>query len=147
EGLQTLPAVRERLEEPADPVARVLSLVLDAVPSLETKRHYARGLVEFGHWRAAHRLPFTRATVHAWRNILEEKGLSASTVNQKLAAVRKLAKEAAANGLLDAETAAAVGEVAGAKQRGDRVGNWLTQQQAQALIEAPEPNTLKGKRD
>jgi integrase len=121
--------------------------VLDAVQSLETRRHYARGLVEFAGWRATKRLPFTRAAVQAWRASLEEQKLTPSTINQKLAAVRKLAKEAAANGLLDAETAAGVQQVSGAKQRGDRAGNWLTQAQSQALIEAPQPNTLKGKRD
>ena len=58
----------------------------------------ARGflrLVETG------RPPFTRATVQAWRAALEAKGLAPASVNQKLSAVRKLAVEAAYNGLLD----------------------------------------------
>lgn len=125
----------------------VLNLVLDAVASPETKRHYARALVEFATWRAAHRLPFHRATVQAWRNSLQDQQLSPSSINQKLAAVRKLAEEAAANRLLDAETAAQIERVPGARQTGNRMGMWLTQAQAQALIEAPAPNSLKGKRD
>ena len=150
EAWVSLPVAITPAERPAaspDPLGRVLALVLDSVPSLETKRHYARGLVEFAQWRAVNRLSFDRATVHAWRTTLEAKGLAPSTVNQKLGAVRKLAKEAAANGLLDAETAASIHQVAGAKQRGSRSGNWLTQAQTQVLIEAPEPNKLKGKRD
>lgn len=155
EGLHLAPRPENRLEAPrndgtghsTDPLGPVLSLVLDAVRSPETKRHYARSLVEFAAWRAAGRLPFTRATVQAWRNHLEGQALTPATINQKLAAVRKLAQEAAANGLLDAGLAAGIQSVEGAKQRGTRMGNWLSQSQAQALIEAPEPTSLKGKRD
>jgi site-specific recombinase XerD len=114
---------------------------------VETKRHYARALVEFTSWSRAHHGGLNRAGVNAWRTVLESKGLSPSAINQKLAAVRKLASEAAANGLVDAETAAQVRGIPGAKQCGNRSGMWLTQAQAQALIEAPTPNTLKGKRD
>jgi integrase len=67
-------------------------------------------------------------------------------VNQRLAAVKKLAREAAAKGL-DAETAAGIDQVAGVKQQGTRAGNWLTTAQAEALINCPDPRTLKGKRD
>jgi integrase len=131
----------------SDQLGLVLALVLDSVPSPYTKRQYARALLEFAQWRAGRRLPFTRATVNEWRSGLETQGLAAATVNQKLAAVRKLAREAAANGLLESGLAAGIVQIPGVKQRGTRTGNWLTKQQAQALIEAPEPNTLKGKRD
>src|SRR3954452_580762 len=33
------------------------------------------------------------------------------------------------------------------RQAGTRTGNWLTKQQAEALIQAPDIHTLKGKRD
>src|SRR5262249_6587973 len=91
--------------------------------------------------------PFTRAAVHGWRSALEREGYAPSTINQKLAAVRKLAREAAANGLLDAEMTAGIKQVRGAKQSGLRSGNWLTRRQAQALLHAPAADTLKGKRD
>ena len=35
----------------------------------------------------------------------------------------------------------------GVKQQGVRAGNWLTKAQAEALINCPDPSTLKGKRD
>jgi integrase len=104
-------------------------------------------LIDFAQWRTENRAPFTRAAVQAWRTSLEAKGLSASTTNVRLAAIRKLAKEGAANGLIGAELALAIQQVPGVKQRGQRAGNWLTQAQAQALIEAPAPATLIGKRD
>lgn len=124
-----------------------LSLVLDSVQSLETRRHYARALLEFGQWRVTHVEAFGPTSVSAWRNSLTEKGLSPSTVNQKLAAIRKLARLAASAGLLPLAHASAIAATRNVRRLGDRTGNWLTQAQAQALIEAPIPATLKGLRD
>lgn len=131
----------------SDPLQSVFALVLDAVSSPETKRAYGQGLAEFFSWKAQQRCAFNRASVHAWRTSLEDRGLSASTINVRLAAVRKLASEAASNGLLDAETTAGILQVGGVRQHGNRSGNWLTKEQALALIHAPVPETLKGKRD
>lgn len=125
----------------------ILALVLDSVSSPHTKRQYGRSLLDFAAWRAEAGKPFTRAGVMAWRSSMEAKGLSPSTVNARLAAIRKLASEAAANGLLDAGVASAIQDIGGAKQRGSSIGNWLSLAQAQKLIEAPTPTTLKGKRD
>jgi integrase len=88
-----------------------------------------------------------RATVQAHRAWLEQKGYSPSTLNQRLAAIRKLAREATLNGVLAADVAAGIEQTPGAKQRGARAGNWLTRDEAQALINLPDPATLKGKRD
>ena len=51
--------------------------------------------------------------------------------------MRGLAAEAAANGLLDRDTAASIKEVRGVKTAGTRTGNWLTQADAQQLLDAP----------
>ena len=72
---------------------------------------------------------------------------SASTINQRLAPLRKLAEEAAAAALLPAAVAGAVRQVKGAKQLGVRTGNWLTREQAERLLALPDRQTLKGKRD
>jgi len=56
-------------------------------------------------------------------------------VNQRLAAVRPLAYEAADSGLLSPELAVGIRHVKGVKQLGARMGNWLTQDQAQLLLE------------
>ena len=69
---------------------------------------------------------------------------SASTVNQRLAPLRKLAEEAAAAALLPAAVAGAVRQVKGAKQLGVRTGNWLTREQAERLLALPDRHTLKG---
>src|SRR2546430_11091907 len=80
---------------------RLKSLVLDGVTSRETKRAYATALDDFLRWYAsAPRGGFTKATVNAYRSQLEERGLSSASINIRLSAVRKLATEAADNGLL-----------------------------------------------
>ena len=61
--------------------------------------------------------------------------------------MRKLAKEMADNGLLDPALATGIDNIRGEKQQGVRAGNWLMKDQANALLNAPDPTTLKGKRD
>jgi hypothetical protein len=94
-------------------------------------------------WEGQGRPPFLRATVQAHLAFLEARAYCSSTINQRLAALRKLAREAALNGLLSAEAAAGIDQTPGAKQRGARAGNWLTREQAQALLDLPDPATLK----
>jgi integrase len=51
------------------------------------------------------------------------------------------------NGLLAPELAAGISRLKGAKSKGVRVGNWLSVQQAQKLLNAPDVSTKKGLRD
>jgi site-specific recombinase XerC len=87
---------------------------------------------------------FTKATVHAWRVSLEERGLGSSSIIIRMSAIRNLAAEAADNGLLAAELAAGIRRVKSVKSVGIRVGNWLSQRQAQALLSAPDISNVSG---
>src|SRR6202161_631458 len=73
--------------------------------------------------------------------------LSPSTVNVRLSAVRKMVFEARKNGMLGAEEAANLTEVPNRRQKGTRLGNWLTREQAKELLAVPDRSTLRGKRD
>ena len=64
-----------------------------------------------------------------------------------MSAIRKLAAEAADNGLLSPELAAGISRVKSAKCVGIRAGNWLSLRQAKALLSAPDTATLRGLRD
>jgi site-specific recombinase XerD len=64
-----------------------------------------------------------------------------------LAAVRRLAYEAADTGLLSPELAAGIRRVKGAKKVGVRLGNWLTAEQAKAILNARDSEKVRGKRD
>ena len=127
---------------------RLKSLVLDSVSSPITKRVYNLGLDEFFHWYGQEPRPgFTKATVAAWRVALEARGLGAVSINVRITAVRKLAVEAADNGLLASELANGITRVKGVVSKGVRLGNWLTAKQAQALLNAPDATSSKGLRD
>src|SRR5580698_1931551 len=123
-------------------------LVLDSVSSPITKRVYNMALEEFMGWfQQAPRTGFTKATVSAWRVSLEDRRLGSSSIIIRMSAIRKLAAEAADNGLLAPELAAGISRVKSAKTQGIRVGNWLSLRQAQALLSAPDIATICGLRD
>jgi integrase len=127
---------------------RLKALVLDSVSSPITKRVYNLGLDEFIAWYGQEpRSGFTKATVSAWRVSLEARGLGSVSINVRITAVRKLAVEAADNGLLAQELASGITRVKGVASKGVRLGNWLSLKQAQALLNAPDITTTKGLRD
>src|SRR5882757_11337669 len=127
---------------------RLKPLVLDSVSSPITRRVYNLGLDEFIAWYTEEpRAGFTKATVSAWRVVLEGRGLGSVSINVRITAVRKLAVEAADNGLLAPELAAGIARINGVRSQGVRVGNWLSLRQAQSLLNAPDIRTKKGLRD
>ena len=127
--------------------ARLTALVLDSVTSAHSRRAYRTGLERFWAWVLGTRLHFTKATVAAYRADLLTQGLSSATVNLRLAPVRRLAREMAENGLLDPVVAASIERVPGVARHGTRLGNWLTKEHANDLLNAPNPRTLNGLRD
>src|SRR5271170_2959743 len=127
---------------------KLKQLVLDSVSSPITKRVYNMALNEFMEWfQQAPRPGFTKATVSAWRVSLEERRLGSSSIIIRMSAIRKLAAEAADNGLLAPDLAAGISRVKSVKSTGIRAGNWLSQRQAQALLSAPDVSTVRGLRD
>jgi hypothetical protein len=130
-AIPTAGASRERGWE------RLTAMVLDGVISPHSRRAYATALEEFFTWWDGEGRPsFVKATVHAFRAKLEVDGLAPATINTRLSAVRKLAAEAADNGLIDPAIAAGIGRVRGVKRLGVRMGNWLTVEQARRLLAA-----------
>src|ERR1700682_4364671 len=126
----------------------ITSLVLDGITSRHTHRAYSQALDEFLIW--LHDPPareFNKATVQKYRTELEIKGLAPSSINVRLSAIRRLALEAADNGLMAPELAAGVARAKGVKRVGVRLGHWLSSEDAQRLLALPDLATLKGTRD
>jgi integrase len=118
---------------------RLKALVLDSISSPITRRVYNLGLDEFIGWYMQEPRPgFTKATVSAWRVSLEARKLGPISINVRLTAVRKLAVEAADNGLLAPALAAGIARIKGVR---------VSLKQAQALLSAPDIGTTKGLRD
>jgi site-specific recombinase XerD len=93
------------------------------------------------------RLAFNRIVVMRYRLYLESRHLAANTINQQLAAVRRLAHEAADSGLLSPELAAGISRVRGVKQLGFRSGNWLSAEQSSEVLNHAWGDTMRAKRD
>jgi integrase len=122
--------------------------VLNALGSPASKRAYEFGIDHFVAWYCSEpRLAFSKTVVLRYRLELEARRLAPATINLRLAAVRRLAYEAADTGLLSPELAAGIARVKGAKRIGVRLGNWLTADQGRNLLGAPDVQTLKGRRD
>src|ERR1700686_1005800 len=77
----------------------------------------------------------------------QTRGLAANTINQQLAAVRRLAHEAAASGLLSPELAAGISRVKGVKQLGFRLDNWLSAEESSEVLKRACGDSMRAKRD
>jgi len=122
--------------------------VIGSRRSPESQRGYRRAINEFIEWYCSEpRLSFNGTVVLRYRIHLESRSLSPGTINVRLAAVRRLAYEAADAGLLSPELAAGIRRVKGVKKLGIRLGNWLAAKEARDLWQSPDAETLKGKRD
>ena len=112
------------------------SAVLNRLTSLSSQRSYDHAIREFIEWYCSEpRLAFNKTVVTRYRISLEPDHYSSSTINLRLAAVRRLAYEAADSGLLSPNLAAGIRRVKGAKKLGVRVGNWLTAEQGKRLLQ------------
>jgi integrase len=122
--------------------------VLNSLAAASSQESYSHAIDEFIGWYCSEpRLAFNRTVVLRYRFFLEQKTLAPSTINVRLAAVRRLAYEAADTGLLSPELAAGIGRVKGAKRLGVRIGNWLTVDQSKTLLAEPRGDSVRGKRD
>lgn len=127
---------------------KIINLVLDALPSENSRRAYQRVLEEFFFWHGEQNRPeLNKALINRYIKTLRESGSSSSSINQKLSAIRKLASEAEDNDWIDSRIANGIRAVKGIPQRGRRTGNWLTRDEAQMWLNAPDVKTFKGLRD
>jgi len=122
--------------------------VLNSLGSPASRRVYEYAIDQFITWHCSEpRLAFNRIVVVRYRIYLESRHLAANTINQQLAAVRRLAHEAADSGLLSPELAAGISRVRGVKQLGFRSGNWLSAEQSSEVLKHACGDSMRAKRD
>jgi integrase len=146
-SLALIPSSGDAQPDRSAAILALREMVLNSVASEHSKRNYAKALDEVFTLCANRSQGLSRALLMEYRAAMLEKKLSASTVNVRLSAVRKLVGEAQRNGIIDAEEAANLAGVPNLPQKGTRLGNWLTRDQAKELLTVPDRSTLKGKRD
>src|SRR5215831_3786883 len=109
--------------------------VLNSLTSASGQRTYDHAIREFVTWYCSEpRLAFNRTVVLRYRIHLEQRQYAPATINLRLAAVRRVAYEAADAGLLSPELAAGIRRVKGVRRLGVRLGNWLTPEQGRRLL-------------
>ena len=82
-----------------------------------------------------------------YRIHLEQDKYAPATINLRLAAVRRIAYEAADAGLLSPELAAGIRRVKGVRRIGVHLGNWLTPEQGRRLLKCATLSTARELRD
>lgn len=124
------------------------SAVLNSLTSRSSQRSYDHAIREFIDWYCSEpRLAFNKTVVTRYRICLEQAHYASSTINLRLAAIRRLAYEAADCGLLSPDLAAGIRRVKGVKKHGMRIGNWLTAEQGKRLLAVFNDGDFRGKRD
>jgi len=88
----------------------------------------------------------TRAHVIAWRDELVNRGLGAATIRRKLAALSSLYAYLCDSNAVAGNPVAGVARP-GSPTTGEGATPAISAAQARALLDAPDPTTLKGKRD
>ena len=122
--------------------------VLNSLTSASGQRTYDHAIREFVAWYCSQpRLAFNRTVVLRYRIHLEHRHYAPATINLRLAAVRRVAYEAADAGLLSPELAAGIRRVKGVRRLGVRLGNWLTPEQGRRLLAPGTSMTLRALRD
>src|SRR6188474_2334380 len=122
--------------------------VLNSLTSASGQRTYDHAIREFVTWYCSEpRLAFNRTVVLRYRIHLEQRHYAPAKINLRLAAVRRVAYEAADAGLLSPELAASIRRVKGVRRLGVRLGNWLTPEQGRRLLTHRTPITPRQVRD
>src|SRR6476619_6549473 len=115
-------------------------------PADETRR---AAVSEVADWRIGKSLasPSTAQSCSGTEFTQNKRGYAPATINFRLAAVRRVAYEAADAGLLSPELAAGIRRVKGVRRIGVRLGNRLTPEEGRQLLEHAEPATPRQLRD
>src|SRR4030081_235209 len=122
--------------------------ILNTLASQHSRRSYEFAIEGSIAWYCSEpRLTFNRSVVVKYRAFLERLSLCAATINLHLSAIRRLADESAESGWLSPEHAIGIRRVKGVKRLGRKMGNWLTRNQAQELVNAASKTNLCGWRD
>jgi integrase len=110
---------------------------------------YGKALSDFLAWCQMHGVvALTRSLVEEHKDFLLSRGYSPGTVNQRLTAIRKFVEQAAEDGLVATQDAAEILRIRGPKKKPFlSEGYSLSIAEAESLLNAPSPETRKGKRD
>ena len=115
----------QRLTTTTPELQPIVDLVLDSLTSAHSRRAYSRALTDFLAWYLGRGRPgLSKALVQSSKVVLQSQGLAPSTINQRMSAIRKLADEAADNGLIERALANGIARVHSVKAAHGSLGAW-----------------------
>jgi len=122
--------------------------MLGAIQNASTRGMYRKAIADFlAWWRLESSEVLDARLLRAHIAYLLKLNYSSATVNQRLAAIRKLIGLAAEKSVLDLADASEAIRVAGVREGKNPNRASLNTHETEALINAPEPSTKKGLRD
>jgi len=126
----------------------LVRVVLNSLPSPLSKRVYNMAIRDFlQYWQTNGRPVMDKLFLQTYIAFMQDIGVGEASINLRLAAIRKLTREASELQIWPDTVAAAFASVKNIPQRGKRTGNWLSLEQAQQLINAPDISTPIGLRN
>jgi site-specific recombinase XerD len=118
---------------------------LESVASAHTWRMYERALKRFAQWLDGRELSYPIA--REYKAEMVQAGFSPQNINAHLSAIRFYVRELAKAGEMAIEKAESICQVEGAKVKGRKLGNWLSIEEAEKLLNAPDVSNPLGLRD
>jgi integrase len=115
--------------------------------SENTRIAYRRAVQDFQEWATVYGTGFNRQSIRGYMEYLLRNGYSPATINQRLSALRSLAKELYLGGVIPQRSADNIIDLENVPKSGTRTGFWLTDFQSRKLIKTPDRETLKGKQE
>lgn len=126
----------------------LVDLVIASLVSEHTKRAYKRAYCDFfKYWYAQGKPVMNKKFLLLYKLYLKNKGIQESSLNQRLCAIRILAKEAIDLEIWNEKVFIDFSLVKNIPQRGKKTGTWLTKEEVEELLSSPDIRHLKGKRD
>jgi site-specific recombinase XerD len=120
---------------------------LDGLDSEHSRRNYKRALLDFWRWYGERPAPICRATLQRYRAEMIAGGVKAGNVNFRLAAIRRMLREAADNGVISETAVRSAVTVESVKTEGQSTGRRLTRRQAESFINSLPAETMSDLRD
>ena len=126
----------------------LVRVVINSLPSPRSKRVYRMAINHFLRYLRSQENPtLDKLILQTYITEMQDEGIGQGSINLRLAAIRKLSREAEELGIWPATVASAFTSVRNIPQRGQRTGNWLSLEQSQQLINAPDVRTVYGLRN
>ena len=126
----------------------LVRVVINSLPSPSSKRNYSMSIRDFLEYLEEHEgSNLDKLFLQTYIAYMQDNGVGEGSINLRLAAIRKLSREAEDLNVWPESVAAAFASVKNIPQRGNRTGNWLSLEQAQMLINSPDISKLVGLRD